>query len=82
MQLEQYILFLIISIVTALVTAWVTVRLSLRRFRAERLWERRVDAYQAVLGALHRVSRAYAGGMEETSLAEPGCDNRRYTAEG
>lgn len=52
---------LAISIITALIlsitTAIVTVHLSLRRFRAERLWERRVDAYQAVMVALHRVSR-------------------------
>ena len=61
MQLEQFILTLVISITTGLVvsiaTALVTVRLALRRFRDERLWVRRVDAYQTVLVALHHASR-------------------------
>jgi len=59
MQIEQYILPLVISITTAIVTAWVTVFLSLRRFRAERSWVRRVDAYQKVLESLSYWSRSF-----------------------
>ena len=64
MQIEQYILPLVISITTAIITAWVTVFLSLRRFRAEKLWIRRVDAYQRILEALHTWSRDYKAEWE------------------
>ena len=57
MEVEQFILTLVISISTGLVTAFVTIHLSLRRFRAERVWDRKVDAYQTILVALHDASR-------------------------
>jgi len=45
------------NIVTGLVSgslsAWITYRLAFRRFRAERWWERRADAYGKILEALH-----------------------------
>lgn len=41
------------GILIAAVSAWITVQLSLRRFRAEKWWEKRVAAYERVLDALH-----------------------------
>ena len=41
------------SIVVAVVAAYVTVILSIRRFRAERWWDIRAEAYQRVVEALH-----------------------------
>ena len=41
------------GIMTAAASAWVTVQLSLRRFRAEKWWERRVTAYERVIEALY-----------------------------
>jgi hypothetical protein len=43
------------SVVVAVFTAVVTVRLALRRFYAEKSWERKSVAYGAVLEALHHV---------------------------
>jgi hypothetical protein len=37
----------------AVVSAWVTVQLSLRRFRTERWWERKVEAYERVIAVLY-----------------------------
>jgi hypothetical protein len=34
-------------------SAWITYRLAFRRFRAEKSWERRADAYTKVVEALH-----------------------------
>jgi len=44
---------LLTGIVIATVSAWITVQLSLRRFRAEKWWERKADAYSKVIEALH-----------------------------
>ncbi len=44
---------LAVAVVAAVVTAVVTVYLALRRFRTERWWERRIDAYTRIIDALH-----------------------------
>ena len=43
------------AIVVALVTATVTVRLALKRFYAEKWWERKSAAYASIIEALHHV---------------------------
>jgi len=40
----------------AVLTAILTVHLSLRRFHAERWWERKVDAYSRIIEALHHAA--------------------------
>jgi len=40
------------GLIIAVATSWVTVRLSLRRFRTERWWERKADAYSDLLEKL------------------------------
>jgi hypothetical protein len=47
------------GIVIAAVSSWITVQLSLRKFRSERWWERRVEAYSKAIEALHN-SKAFA----------------------
>lgn len=44
---------LLTGIAIAVLSALVTVRLSLRRFRSERYWDRRVQAYERLIAALH-----------------------------
>jgi hypothetical protein len=48
---------LVPNIVTGLasggLSAWITYRLAFRRFRAEKWWERRADAYSRIVAALH-----------------------------
>jgi hypothetical protein len=44
---------IIASLIIAIFTAIITVRLSLRRFRAERWWERKADTYSRIVEALH-----------------------------
>ena len=43
------------SLIVGVCTAVITVRLSLRRFHAERWWERKADAYSRIVEALHGV---------------------------
>lgn len=50
----QVLLQALTGLFIALITSWVTVRLSLRRFRAEKQWERKVTAYERLIEALHR----------------------------
>jgi hypothetical protein len=47
------------GLVIAAVSSWITVQLSLKRFRSERWWERKVLAYEKIIGALHD-SKAFA----------------------
>jgi hypothetical protein len=55
------------SLVVAVFTAIFTVRLSLRRFRAERWWERKADAYSRIVEALHNAME-YCEAMSDESL--------------
>ena len=48
---------LIISIVVGVVTAMLATYLALKRFRAEKLWEKKVDAYTQLIGAAHEMKR-------------------------
>ena len=41
------------AIFIAAVSSWITVQLSLRKFRREKWWERKADAYANVIEALH-----------------------------
>ena len=66
---------LIPSLVVAVVTAFVTVRLSLRRFHAERWWERKADAYSQIVESLYHL-KVYS----DTSIRESR-EGVQYTAE-
>lgn len=41
------------GLLIAVVTSWLTVNFSLKRFHAERWWERKVEAYTQITQALH-----------------------------
>ena len=43
------------GLILSIVTAILTVRLSLRRFYAERWWERKVEAYTSIFESLYRL---------------------------
>lgn len=49
----------LVGIVIAAVSAWITVQLSLKRFRSERWWDRKVEAYERIIEALHH-SKAFS----------------------
>ena len=53
--ITQILITLVPALLLAVVTSWVTVRLSLRRFHAERWWERKAEAYSRIVEALHSV---------------------------
>ena len=50
----QLLLALVPALAVAVVTALITVKLSIRKFRAEKWWERKADAYSRVVEALHK----------------------------
>jgi hypothetical protein len=50
----------------ALVTAWITVRLSLRRFRAEKQWERKAIAYERLIEAFHKSKKFSSEHLDST----------------
>lgn len=42
-------------IIVSIITAFITVRLSLRRFRSEKWWEKKVEAYSIIIDAIHHL---------------------------
>lgn len=56
---------LIPALFLAVVTSVLTVRLSLRRFRTERMWERKADAYSRIIEALHHMTEYCLARSEE-----------------
>ncbi len=46
---------LVVGIIIAVITAITTVWLSFRRFRSERCWDRKADAYLEIIIALHHM---------------------------
>ena len=75
----QFVGSLVVGLFLSVVTAWLTVRFSLQRFHAERWWERKLDAYTAIIESLHHMlnyfskelEASYRGGniSEETAKA-------------
>lgn len=57
--MSEFVINIFTAIVIAAVSSWITIRLSLNRFRTEKWWERRVDAYSKVIEALHN-SKAFS----------------------
>ncbi|PIT79156.1 hypothetical protein B9Z39_11785 [Limnohabitans sp. JirII-29] len=45
------------TFVIAVFSTWLTIRLSQRKFRAERLWDRKAVAYERVIEAFHKAKR-------------------------
>lgn len=43
------------ALLISLVSAWITVRLALKRFHAEKWWEKKVHAYERLIEALHNL---------------------------
>jgi hypothetical protein len=55
--LRQFLFSLASGLVIAVATGVLTVSLSLRRFRLERWWEKKYDAYTTIVTALYHVHR-------------------------
>lgn len=62
----EILLKVISAVVIAGLSSWITVFLSLRKFRTEKWWEKKAEAYSNLLGAIHD-SKAFA---EENLNAE------------
>ncbi len=58
---------LVPALFIAIVTSILTVRLSLRRFHAERWWEFKAEAYSRIVEALHQLMEYHAA-MSESSM--------------
>jgi len=55
------------SLLVGVMTALISVRLSLRRFHAERWWERKAEAYSRIIEALHNAME-YCEARSDESL--------------
>jgi hypothetical protein len=53
-SIETLLVQAISTLAIAIFSSWLTVKLSLKRFRTERLWDRKVIAYERVIDAFHK----------------------------
>lgn len=53
------------SVVIGLITSYFTVWLSLRKFRSEKLWEKKIEAYTRIINALYELKKNLYERMEE-----------------
>jgi hypothetical protein len=68
---------LVLAIASAIVSALITVHLALKRFRAERWWERKADAYSAIIEALHHMKRGIGDDLRGIEQNRPPPDDER-----
>ena len=68
---------LLTALISGVVSAWLTFTFAWRRFRTEKWWERRADAYEKIIDALHSAKKfsdvhleRLAGGDDEPSEDE------------
>ncbi len=52
--MSEIVLTLLTGIGIAAASSWITVRLSIRQFRSQRLWEKKVETYQKIIEAFHK----------------------------
>ena len=52
--MTEIVLTLITGIGIAAASSWITVRLSIKQFRSQRLWEKKVETYQRIIEAFHK----------------------------
>ena len=57
--MTEIILKLLTGVGIAAVSSWITVRLSIKQFRNQRWWEKKVETYQRVIEAFHN-SKKYS----------------------
>ena len=76
-SLAETIINLAQSLLIAVLTAFLTVRLSLRRFRAERWWERKAEAYSKIVEALHNAMEYCAAMSDEEQMGSELSDERK-----
>ena len=56
--LEVFGFTVLASVLAALASAWLTTRFALHRFRAEKGWEKRIEAYERIIQSLHESKSA------------------------
>ena len=62
----QLLSSLVSGLIIAVLTSYLTVKLALRRFRTEKWWERKAEAYSRIVEALHALME-YAAAMSSAS---------------
>ena len=65
--MTEIVLTLLTGIGIAAASSWITVRLSIKQFRSQRLWEKKVETYQRIIEAFHK-SKNYSSEYMTTKL--------------
>ncbi len=56
--MEEFFFQTAAGILLAIITSYITVQLSIRKFRSERMWERKIEAYSKLIESLHFLFRS------------------------
>ena len=72
-----FILALLPGLVISALTAWLTVKLSVRQFRSQRWWEKKVEAYSQIMEHLTLLEFACAAWYDDAISVKTLSDERR-----
>lgn len=72
----NFLISIVSGIFIAATTSWLTVHLSLKQFREEKWWEKKVDAYSKVLDALHKTKKFSQEHLEAIYIDKDVTDER------
>jgi len=56
--MNEIVIAVFTGIAISLFTSWITVKLSLKKYKTEKWWERKVEVYSKVIEALHNAKAA------------------------
>jgi len=68
---------IVVGAITAVIASYITVRLSLKRFYSEKWWEKKAEAYSAIIESLHHMKRYFDDVLEAEMSARKMPEDRK-----
>ena len=69
--MPEFLTNMFVAVTVGIVTALATAHFALRKFRSEKWWERRADAYASIIEALHHVKRGFESDLRDMEMRRP-----------
>ena len=77
LEMNEIVLTLLTGIGIAAASSWITVRLSIKQFRNQRWWEKKVETYQKVIEAFHKSKKFASEHIKTEYVGREVSENRK-----
>jgi hypothetical protein len=78
MEIKQAVLSILIAVVTSVATSTITLGLGLKYYARQKWWERKAEAYQAVMDALSKMRSYNKGFVEYVERVDDSSETSEY----